>query len=198
MEADRVADPGARRRPPFATAEHRRSCRAPASDGRRPRSDTAPSPAHPSPRAAAQSAATASRRSPGTARRTAAGRRPGTPARSRLRPAMVGVETRKALRRQPKVRARASARAIGSPSPAAVAGIGVHLVEEQEPRRHRAQPDRAVRSGQHQDAAGEFLRQHREDVFDAADGLLSGRIDDSDFLTVLLADTRAQRQAEAA
>ncbi len=41
-----------------------------------------------------------------------------------------------------------------------VAGIGVHLVEEQEPRRHRAQPDRAVGPGQHQDAAGEFLRQH--------------------------------------
>ena len=41
-----------------------------------------------------------------------------------------------------------------------VAGIGVHLVQEQEPRRHGAQPDRAVGAGQHQDAAGEFLRQH--------------------------------------
>ncbi len=41
-----------------------------------------------------------------------------------------------------------------------VAGIGVHLVEKQEPRRHRAQPDGAVRPRQHQDAAREFLRQH--------------------------------------
>ena len=35
----------------------------------------------------------------------------------RLRPRIVGVETRKAFLRQPKVRALASAKAIGSPSP---------------------------------------------------------------------------------
>jgi hypothetical protein len=36
--------------------------------------------------------------------------------------AVVGVETRNALRRHPKVRARASASAIGSPSPSTSPG----------------------------------------------------------------------------
>ena len=39
--------------------------------------------------------------------------------------------------------------------------IGIDLVEKHVARGHRAQPGRAVRPGQHQDAAGEFLRQHR-------------------------------------
>jgi hypothetical protein len=74
---------------------------------------------------------------------------------------MVGVETRKALRRQPKVRDAGLSERNGIALAGDVAGIGIHLVEEQEPRRHRAQADRAVRASQHQDAAGEFLRQHR-------------------------------------
>ena len=39
--------------------------------------------------------------------------------------------------------------------------IGVDLVEEQVAHRHRAQADGRVGAGQHQDAAGELLRQHR-------------------------------------
>ncbi len=39
--------------------------------------------------------------------------------------------------------------------------IGVDLVEEDVARRGRAQPDRRVRPGHDQDAAREFLRQHR-------------------------------------
>ena len=39
--------------------------------------------------------------------------------------------------------------------------IGIHLVEEEVPRRHRAQADRAVGAGDDQDAGRELLRQHR-------------------------------------
>jgi hypothetical protein len=42
-----------------------------------------------------------------------------------------------------------------------IAGIGVHLVEEQVPRGHRPQADRAVRAGHHQHAARKILRQNR-------------------------------------
>ena len=71
---------------------------------------------------------------------------------------MVGVLTRNTLRRQPKVRARFSQRdriALAFD----IAGIGVDLVQEEEPCRHRAQPDRAVRARHHQLAARELLRE---------------------------------------
>jgi hypothetical protein len=42
-----------------------------------------------------------------------------------------------------------------------IAGIGVHFIEEQIAGRHRAQPDRTVRSRHDQDAARKFFRQHR-------------------------------------
>ena len=73
---------------------------------------------------------------------------------------MVGVETRKILRRWAKVRVRASARATGSPFSSADGRIGVDLVQEQVAGRQRAQSDRAVRTRHHQDPAREFLGEH--------------------------------------
>jgi hypothetical protein len=39
--------------------------------------------------------------------------------------------------------------------------IGVYLIEKQKPGRHGPQPDCAIRARQHQNAAREFLGQHR-------------------------------------
>jgi len=74
-------------------------------------------------------------------------------------PVILGVEQRNTLRRA-NVRVRHDqvhriAFALD------IARIGIHFVEEQKPRGHRAQAHCRIRACHHQHAAGEFLRQNR-------------------------------------